>query len=396
MDHHGLDVAVTRYTAEQLAGGAVSVFGAFDFDRRGDGVSPRRMPAWTRPQLPRVMDVMVRMPAGVRLAFTTNAREIRLDVQTTRTVMPPQTPRLVAFDLVVDGQQLHSRASDQGNTIYLNRDDPDDYRLERRPAYQVVFDGLGAGDKRCELWLPHNAFVELRALETDAAATLVPLPEPRANRWVHYGSSISHCLEAETPTGTWPAVAARVAGLHLTSLGFGGQCHLDQFVARTIRDLPADLISLKVGINVINMDSMRERVFVPALHGFLDTIREGQPHTPIVLVSPIYCPSAESRPGPTFPDAQGKFVTLTGHEEMQDGCLTLTRVREIIEGVVAARRREGDANLRYLNGLELFGAADAADLPDDLHPNPPGYRRMGERFAAHLSAHSGNPRSKLE
>jgi lysophospholipase L1-like esterase len=29
----------------------------------------------------------------------------------------------------------------------------------------------------------------------------------------------------------------------------------------------------------------------------------------------------------------------------------------------------------------LFGADDAGDLPDDLHPNPEGYIRMGHRFA---------------
>jgi lysophospholipase L1-like esterase len=37
--------------------------------------------------------------------------------------------------------------------------------------------------------------------------------------------------------------------------------------------------------------------------------------------------------------------------------------------------------LGYLDGLSLFGADDAHDLPDDLHPNPEGYIRMGERFA---------------
>jgi hypothetical protein len=173
----------------------------------------------------------------------------------------------------------------------------------------------------------------------------------------------------------------------LQSLGFGGQCHLDQFVARTIRDAEADVISIKTGINVINMDSMRERAFTPALHGFLDTIREGKPDVPLIVVSPIFCPSAEDHPGPTVPDRQGRFITIKGHDEIRDGCMSLVRVREIIAEVVEKRRDSGDAHLHYLDGLTLFGAADAGDLPDDLHPNPPGYVRMGERFAPTLSAH---------
>ena len=43
--------------------------------------------------------------------------------------------------------------------------------------------------------------------------------------------------------------------LDLTNLALGGQAHLDQYAARSIRDLAPDLISLKVGINVINVDS---------------------------------------------------------------------------------------------------------------------------------------------
>ena len=111
-----------------------------------------------------------------------------------------------------------------------------------------------------------------------------------------------------------------------------------------------------------------------------------QPGDPIVVISPIYCPSAESRPGPTFPNADGKFVTFPGNEALRVGCMSLKRVREIISEVVTTRRKHDD-NLRYLNGLELFGEADAGDLPDDLHPSPEGYARMGERFASFVSAH---------
>ena len=45
---------------------------------------------------------------------------------------------------------------------------------------------------------------------------------------------------------------ATAAGVELTSFGFGGQCQLDPFMGRVIRDQPADVVSLKVGINLVN------------------------------------------------------------------------------------------------------------------------------------------------
>lgn len=375
-----------RLTPADLTAGAVTFIGALDFDHRTHGISPRRLPAWTRPQVPQMMDVMVRMPAGVRLAFTTDSTTLALTALTTTMVTPPRAPRPVVFDLDT-GHSIESASDTAGNRIIMNPASPQDYRLERGQPLTAQFD-LGPGTKTCELWLPHNAFVELRELAIDDGAH-IEAAQPTAPRWVHYGSSISHCMEAEQPTGTWPAVAARQAGMTLYGLGFGGQCHLDQFVARTIRDMDVDVISIKTGINVVNGDSMRERTFVPALHGFLDTIREGQPDTPIILISPIFCPSAEDNPGPTVPNAAGKFITLRGHEEIQTGCLTLKRIREIIADVVETRRQAGDTHLGYVNGLDLFGEADAGDLPDDLHPNPGGYRRMGERFAERVFGDRG-------
>jgi hypothetical protein len=363
----------------------VDAYGALELEERGEGLSPRRLPAWTRAQLPDTMDVIVRMPSGVRLRFETDSASVGITLLATNMVTPPNARRPIVCNLEVDGE-LWVTASQLGNQIVLNPRSPGEFELVRGPQDTLWFRDLPAGNKRCELWLPHNAFVELRSLVIDDNASVRRAPPELRKRWIHYGSSISHCMEANEPALVWPAVAARHAGVALQSLGFGGQCHLDQFVARTIRDADADVISAKVGINVINMDSMRERAFTPALHGFLDTIREGKPDVPIVLISPIYCPSAETHPGPTVPDDHGKFVTIDGHREIRFGCMTLTRVRELISGVVQSRAAAGDENLHYLDGLTLFGASDSADLPDDLHPNPQGYVRMGERFAPTLAA----------
>ena len=142
------------------------------------------------------------------------------------------------------------------------------------------------------------------------------------------------------------------------------------------------MISLKVGINLVNADSMTDRTFGPALHGFLDQVRDGHPDTPILLVSPIHCPSVEDHPGPNVARSDGTYGVVEGLDEVRITHLTLRKVRAAIEAIVDARRAAGDANLHYLDGLTLFGPDDVGDLPDLLHPNPAGYRRIGERFAA--------------
>ena len=372
-----------------LENGPVRIVGALDVDRRPTGIVPRRLPNWTRPQVPLFMEIMVTMPSGVRLEFATTARRIELDVLPTR-IEISKPPAAAAFDLVIDGKDVRSVTTECGDRLKIDLADRGKATRVRGEAGTVAFADLPAGLKLCELWLPANAILEVRGLRIDDGATIEAPPSRARRRWVHHGSSISHCMEASSPTGTWPVVAARLADVELLNLGLGGNCHLDQFVARTMRDERADVLSLKVGINVVNLDSLKERTFAPALHGFIDTIREGKPNTPFLIASPIFCPSAEERPGPTIPNASGKFVTLPGHDEIRNGSLTLQQMRVIIRDVVEGRQKAGDANLHYLDGLELFGAADAADLPDDLHPNGPGYARMGQRFNA-LAFGDGKP-----
>jgi hypothetical protein len=251
----------------------------------------------------------------------------------------------------------------------------------------LSFDGLPDRDKTVEIWLPHTEVTELIALRTDAPVE--PAPASDLPVWVHHGSSVSHGSNAASPSTTWPAVAARLGGVDLVNLGFGGGALLDPFTARAIRDTPADLVSVKVGINIVNLDGMRLRTFTPAVHGFLDTIREGHPTAPLLVVTPLLCPIHEDTPGPAAPDAAAmaegrvRFRAMGDPAEVAAGRLTLRVIREALVDVVA-RRAADDSNLHLVDGLALYGEADHVEhpLPDALHPDAVTHQFVGERFAA--------------
>ena len=370
--------------------------GALDLEHTERGILPHRLPAHARQQIPDGQLAMAQsQPSGVRLVFRTRATAVELDVVATKRVYAGAPPRPDGvYELAVDGRLAGRASAAEGDTLTI---DMASGIAETRPGpvETLRFTGLSGDEKDVEIWLPHDETTQLVALRANAPAHTSP-PSGR-KVWLHHGSSISQGSNAAFPTGIWAARAAALGKVELVNLGFGGGALLDPFTARTIRDTPADLISIKIGINIVNADLMRSRAFGPAVHGFLDTIREGRPATPLLVVSPIYCAIHENTPGPSAPDfsalSEGRlrFAATGDPTQTAAGKLTLTVIRDELARIVQ-QRAATDPNLHYLDGLNLYSETDYAELPlpDELHPAPASHQHIGERFA-HLTFGAGGP-----
>lgn len=355
------------------------------------GMRPHRLPAWVGARFPdQQLLSMEAQPSGVRVAMTTRAENVELVTHPTRLAYRGLHRPRGSIDLVVDHHLVASDLLAGGDVLEADLQ-TGETTVVRGAPHLTRFTGLDSGEKLVELWLPHNEQVELVELRTDAPVTPVGTD---ARVWLHHGSSISHGSNATSPARTWPAVAARLGGVELRNLGFGGSALVDHFMARVIRDTSADLISLKLGINVVNADAMRLRAFVPAVHGFIDTIRDGHPTTPLLLVSPIYCGIHEDTPGPgafdpeSFRTGNVRFAAMGETGDTALGRLTLTVIRDALVSIVDAR---ADVNLHYLDGTALYGLADTTEhpLPDALHPDTATHELIGARFAAHAFRDDG-------
>jgi len=321
--------------------------GAVSLESVDGGWLPFRLRTADRDLLHPDLTMRAEMASGVRLELHTDATQLELDIDWSGEVGENEH---FFTDLTLDGELIDTQGARPGRST-------------------VTFADLPTGDKRLQIWLPQFGKTIVHGLHVNDGATVEPWANDNRKRWITYGSSITHCRTAHSPARTWPATAARAHDVNLTSIGVGGQCKFDQLVARTIRDQPADFISMKLGINTHGAPSYEQRTWGQAVIGLILTIRDGHPNTPLLIVSPIYGFGRETEAPPA-----GQ---------------TLARMRETLADIVQRFRARGDANIHYLDGLQLLGQADQNLMPDQLHPDGDGYELMGKRFAEHAFAPGG-------
>ncbi|MEV6410046.1 GDSL-type esterase/lipase family protein [Kribbella sp. NPDC051718] len=275
-------------------------------------------------------------PAGVRASWRTSATSVTLEIRNTPTIYSETAP----VDFLINGELHHRHLVDLGE--------------------QQITVPLPSDPAELEIWLPQAGAIAVRAVSFTGEA--VPLP-PTGPRWITYGSSITQCTGAHGPSETWPALVARQHGWDLVSLGLAGECHLDPIAARTIRDTPARLISLCLGINIYGGETFNGRTLPGQVEAFLHTVRDGHPHTPIVVITPLVAPNLEGKP-----NAVG---------------LTLDDIRACVS---LGARTLNDPDLQLIDGRTILTPEEARTLyADDVHPNPDGYRLIATRLAPLLT-----------
>ncbi|MBH5333555.1 G-D-S-L family lipolytic protein [Streptomyces pactum] len=329
--------------------------------RHRGAVSLERGPGWTAPwrlphheaelYLPEGGTGRAAMPSGVRITFRTDSPSLRCRYQADpppRLDGPPEWARL---DVVCAG-----RAPVTVELAETGRDE--EFRVAGLPGTMTTV----------ELWLPFYHRFRLRGLSVAAGAAVEP-DRDDPPRWLHCGSSVSQGRGAASPSRTWAALVARRRGWDLTSLALGASDCLQPMTARLMRELPAELITLCVGVNAQALGSHNRDSLVSALVGFVRTVREGHPHTPFGVMSPIVAPERERVPGPSG--------------------MTMRECRARVRRAVELLRDHGDHALYHLDGMEVFGASCTGLMlepagGDRLHPAPAGHPVFAARFATVL------------
>ena len=365
---------------------ALSMRGVAELRESPLGFSVHRLPSWTTMyhQHDPVTEKVANHGSGVTIKLVTEATKVALTYRSLRDqnladgyLSPPSTISLTySSDALMIGDQHLSVSHTNGDLRIWHGMVNTGVTEGENSVAEFELPAVADGNPReITLWLPHNCEIQLIDLTANAALLAA---EPKLN-WVHYGSSISHAQEANTPAEVWPAQVARALDLDLYSLGLAGSANVEMFAARTISHASADLVSLKIGINVVNGANMTKRTFVPAVHSFLDEVRAGHPDVPIILISPFIMPAAENNPGPTPMGPDGKVIASEWSPHEWVGELSLSAIREALQTIVA-QRTETDAKLFYVDGTTLFGIDDVSLLPDGLHPNHEAQALIAARF----------------
>ncbi|MEV3992440.1 GDSL-type esterase/lipase family protein [Streptomyces sp. NPDC049837] len=184
-------------------------------------------------------------------------------------------------------------------------------------------------------------------------------PAPPRPRWLVHGDSITEGWLSTRPAHSWPAVAGRALGADTVNLGYAGSARGEPAIAEQLAALPAGLVTLAFGTNCWSGVPHSAPLLYETTRAFLTLVRRGHPDTPLLLLSPLLRPEAEST-------ANALGATLA---ELR------TAMEEAVRDLIAA----GDGQLALLPGRDLLGPGH---LADGLHPNDAGHARVAAAVVA--------------
>ena len=309
-----------------------------------------RFPKRLKEVLPKSVWGLSQSPSGGRIRFRTDANElaIRLEYPSAPNMANMHAFGQTGVDLYLDGVY-------RGTAIATKESKPGE-------VVEHVYFNYGAGprvEREVALYLPLYKGVKVLGIGLDKEARVRP---PRrfalAKPVVYYGTSITQGGCASRSGMSYQAIAGRMLNIDFVNLGFSGSGKGEPEVARAVAELDPAAFVLDFAQNNRTEEALRA-----VYDGFIGTLREKHPQTPIVCITPIG--SAGERP------------ESTGNQ--------LEPMRELIRKVASQRIAAGDKNIQIIEGTDLIGANRLDGFVDGTHPNDLGFHWMAEGIAARLA-----------
>ncbi len=158
--------------------------------------------------------------AGISIGFRTEAKHVLMDYKITSNVRD-----YAYIDIVIDGTLK--------KTVNLEKE-----------TEAVSLEIPGEGERNVEIFLPHLAQLWFRKIETDAPAK--PL-DTKDKLWLFIGDSITHGMQTEHPSLTYPVLAANRLGYDYVNMGVCGGTFCADDIDRMERE--PNIISVAFGTN---------------------------------------------------------------------------------------------------------------------------------------------------
>ena len=314
------------------------IYGLYDC-KEGDY---RRMPCEVAERVNDGVKALHTNTAGGRIRFKTDSRRIALRCILPDICLLPHMPvtGVSCFDLYADGGfvkpffhqgDFYGKARESGGKEFYSEVD------------------LGSAKMRDILinFPLYNDVSAVCVLLEDGAAVLEADEYTHSKPVVYYGSSITQGGCAGHPGNSYEAIISRKLDCDFINLGFSGSCRGEEEMAHYIA-------SLDMSVFVYDYDhNAPDAEWLEKTHGrFFEIIRAAKPDLPVIMVSVA---------DKCFGDAVDKRKAI---------------IRKTFDTAVS----NGDKNVYFIDGQEIYGdKADCATV-DFCHPNDLGFYLMAQKI----------------
>ncbi|MCZ7646867.1 MAG: SGNH/GDSL hydrolase family protein [Planctomycetota bacterium] len=303
----------------------------------------RRLPVKPAHPIREPVDNLAWCTAGGQIRFASDSPRVSVRVQLRAPagmVHMPATGQC-GFDLYVGPPE----AVWYGNTTkYPIREDR--YEIE-------LFKHADRAMRAFTLYFPLYQGVQSVELGLEPGARLeAPPARAREGRVVVYGTSITQGGCASRPGMCYTNILSRALNLDFVNLGFSGNGKGEPELARLILEIEKPILYILDYEANTDLDGLKA-----TLDPFIRILRETRPALPILALSRI------------------PFAADRIHADRAQARIER---RDFISATVARLKREGDANLHFLDGGELLAVGGYEGTVDGVHPTDLGFWSMAQ------------------